>query len=371
MFKNIIARSISSIRDTFSSQSHSKDFVFARSDYMRTRLLILSLIFIILTPFWTLFDWFLLPESSLQLVLPARIVMFIGLALTLFLSTKNWNPTKTNFLLSTALFTLPSLFYVTVLVSLPDRYNQPLIGYSFIPYLLVVTLSILPFTLIESLSLGISLLVLQLFSGLTLHSDLDAEAIQDLWLLAALLTIVMTTNHFQLNLLLRLYRQATHDSLTGLLNRVALTSHTELIENLEPRPSTLITLIDMDHFKKINDTYGHSVGDEVLRLFSTLLKKTAKKNEIICRYGGEEFLIISTHIDKDTAIKRAELIRQLTLRLEPFSLENEPFNLSISVGLSMLRPDEKIDNAIQRADKRLYMAKHTGRNRVVANDISK
>lgn len=368
MFENVTARSLSSVRDTFSSQSHSKDFVFARNDYMRNRLLMLNLIFILLVPFWTLFDWYLLPKASLKLVLPARIVMLFGLLLALFLNIKNWMPSKINFLLSTALFALPSLFYLIVLISLPEDYNQSLVGYSFIPYLLVVTLSILPFTLFESLILGIGLLLLQLISSLVIHSNLNTESIQELWLLAALLTIVITTNHFQLSLLLRLYRQATHDSLSGLLNRVALSSHTEIIDKLDHRPPTSITLIDIDHFKKINDTYGHSVGDEVLRLFANLLKKTANKNETVCRYGGEEFLIISTHIDKNSAIKRAENLRQLTLELAPTSLDNKPFNLSISLGLSTLRPNEKVHDAIQRADERLYLAKRTGRNRLVATN---
>lgn len=371
MFENITARSLSSVTDTFSSQSHSKDFIFARSDYMRTRLMMLSLIFTVLTPFWALFDWFLLPTVSLTPVFLARIIMFVGLMLTAMACTKNWEATKANFLLSVTLFSLPSLFYVVVLISLPDNYNQNLIGYSFIPYLLVVTLSILPFTLIESLTLGIGLLVLQFFSSWMISPGFTAKNIQDLWLLTALLTIVVTTNHFQLSLLLRLYRQATHDSLTGLLNRVALASHTELIENLEPRPPISITLLDIDHFKKINDSYGHSVGDEVLRLFSSLLKKIRHKNETICRYGGEEFLIISTHTDKETAAKRAEYIRQLTLQLEPKSLDNEPFKLSVSLGVSLLRPTETIHSAIQRADGRLYVAKRTGRNCVVATDQTK
>ena len=175
----------------------------------------------------------------------------------------------------------------------------------------------------------------------------------------------MTSNHFHLSLLLRLYRQATNDPLTGLLNRVALQRHTEQIEKTDPRPSAAITLLDLDHFKLINDSYGHSVGDQVLRLFAAMLKKGAQKNDTVCRYGGEEFLIISTHVSREQAVEQAEKIRVLAQELEPKTLDNVSFQISVSQGISMLRPDEKIEDAIQRADERLYIAKSNGRNCVV------
>lgn len=192
------------------------------------------------------------------------------------------------------------------------------------------------------------------------------QSLQNLWLLFALLSVVMTSNHFHLSLLLRLYRQATHDPLTGLLNRVALDRHTAQIEQQEPRPSIAVILLDLDRFKQINDTYGHSVGDQVLRVFAGMLKNEASENEMICRYGSEEFLVIIVDISREEVLAEAERIRLITEKLELHTLEGVPFQISVSQGISMLRSDETIQDAIRRADERLYKAKRKGRNCVMA-----
>lgn len=368
MFKKTINNIVSAVQDTLSSRYHSKDFIFARSEYLRTRLATICLIFVLLTPFWTVFDWFLLPKQALYVVLPARGVMFVGLLLTFWASKKTNASARMNLFLSGMTLALPALFYAVVLISLSYIIPHSLIGYSFIPFLLVGMLSIFPFTLVESLTLGLGLLLLQLFSGFITASPFSAQSLQNLWLLFALLSVVMTSNHFHLSLLLRLYRQATHDPLTGLLNRVALERHTEQIESQEPRPSTAVVLLDLDKFKQINDTYGHSVGDQVLRVFAGMLKSESNKNEMICRYGGEEFLVIIVNITKKEVLAEAERIRLITEKLELHTLEGMPFHISVSQGISMLRPEEKIKDAIRRADERLYMAKRKGRNCVVATD---
>lgn len=369
MIKQTINDVISAVRDTLSSRYHSKDFIFARSEYLRARLATICLIFVLLTPFWTVFDWFLLPEKALYWVLPARLVMFIGLLLTLWASKKTHSSAKINLFLSGITLALPALFYAVVLLSLSFIIPHSLIGYSFIPFLLVGMLSIFPFTLVESFILGLGLLLLQFFSGFITATPFSADNLQNLWLLFALLSVVMTSNHFHLSLLLRLYRQATHDPLTGLLNRIALERHTEQIAQQQPRPQTAVILLDLDFFKKINDNYGHSVGDQVLRQFAELLKKESTDNELICRYGGEEFLVLVTHKNKQDVIAKAELVRQQTEQLVLHTLEQEPFHISVSQGISMLRKNESMKKAIQRADERLYMAKRKGRNCVVAEDI--
>lgn len=368
LFKKTVNNINNSIKNTFSSRHHSKDFIFARSEYLRTRLTTICFLFIVLTPFWAIFDYFLLPEEVLDSILIARVVIFIGLLLTLWISKKPNRTARKNLFLSGLTLALPAFFYAIVLVNLYSSSPQLLIGYSFIPFLLVGMLSIFPFTLIESLILGMGLLLLQFFSGFITESPFGAQSLQNIWLLFALLCVVMTSNHFHLSLLLRLYRQATHDPLTGLLNRVALDRHTEQIEKLVPRPSTAVVLLDLDKFKNINDVYGHSIGDQVLMAFASLLKDEAKDSEMICRYGGEEFLIIMIDVSKDEAIANAENIRTITEKLIVHNLEGMPFHISVSQGLSMLRADETIKDAIKRADNRLYEAKAKGRNCVVAAD---
>lgn len=352
------------VRDTFSSTHHSKDFIFARSEYLRSRIMVMGIIFLILMPFWTLMDRFLLPEHSLHTILIARAVMFVGLLGAIFTARKRWPSARLNLLLSGAVLILPALFYGYVLLV---SGSSTLIGYSFIPFLLVALLGVFPFTLIESAMLGGFLLVLQLFAGHVEGHAFSAQALQNLWLLAALLVIAMTTNHFHLSLLLRLYRQATHDSLTNTLNRAALSRLTQRIEAALPRPSTAVILIDLDHFKQINDTHGHSTGDEVLRRFAAMLKEHVDASSI-CRYGGEEFLVVASPSTQESALRLAEQLRQASEQLELYNFEHQRIHLTISIGVSMLRDGENIETALQRADLRLYRAKFLGRNQVVHED---
>lgn len=357
--------SIASLQDTFSTRYHSKDFSFARSEYLCVRIQIIALLFALLTPLWAVMDHLALPEDTLNTLLFLRVMMFIGLVAILLISRfKRSN--RSSLLLSAALFILPALFYGAVLFYLPKDGHYSLVGYSFIPYLLTATLGIFPFTLIESLGIGLCLLVLQFCSGFVDGSVFSPRALQDLWLLAALLVIAMTTNHFQLGLLLRLYRQATHDPLTGLLNRTALTRHIEHHTPQELTPPVAVMLLDLDHFKQINDQHGHSVGDQVLKRFALLLKKESRQQDVICRYGGEEFLLLSGPCTVEAAMTHAERIRETCHQLCLTNLEGESVSLTVSIGISMLRHGEHLNDAIQRADQRLYQAKRAGRNCIMA-----
>lgn len=357
--------SIASLQDTFSTRYHSKDFSVARSEYLRVRVQIIALFFTLLTPLWAVMDHLALPQNTQHEVFLIRVLMFVGLV-AILLASRLKRSSRGSLQLSTAIFILPSLFYASVLVYLPNDGHYSLIGYSFIPYLLTATLGIFPFTLLESFCIGLGLLILQFCSGFVDGSVFSPRAMQDLWLLAALLVIAMTTNHFQLGLLLRLYRQATHDPLTGLLNRSALTRHIEQHSPQELAPPVAVMMLDLDHFKQINDTHGHSVGDRALKHFAQLLKKESKQHDIICRYGGEEFLLLSGPCPLPTAIEQAERIRSACQQLPLSNLEGDSVPLSVSIGLSMLRPGEHLNDALQRADERLYQAKRAGRNCVIA-----
>ncbi|TGV09450.1 GGDEF domain-containing protein [Alcaligenaceae bacterium 429] len=357
--------SIASLQDTFSTRYHSKDFSFARSEYLRVRIQIIALLFALLTPLWAVMDNLALPEHTLNHVLLLRVVMFIGLV-AILLASRFKRSNRSSLLLSTSIFVLPALFYAAVLVYLPNDGNYSLVGYSFIPYLLTATLGIFPFTLLESFGIGLGLLLLQFCSGFVDGTAFSPRALQDLWLLAALLAIAMTTNHFQLGLLLRLYRQATHDPLTGLLNRTALTRHIEHQTPQELVPPVSVMLLDLDFFKQINDQHGHSVGDQVLKRFALLLKKEAKQQDVICRYGGEEFLLLSGPCSLESATAQAERIREACHQLRLANMDGDAVSLTVSIGISMLRHGEHLNDAIQRADQRLYQAKRAGRNCIMA-----
>ena len=121
-----------------------------------------------------------------------------------------------------------------------------------------------------------------------------------------------------------------------------------------------IILIDIDYFKKINDNYGHLTGDYALQKISSIMQQSIRLTDIIGRWGGEEFIIISQNTDEDGAYKLAEKIR---LKVEETSFKDID-NLTISIGIAQIHPNQNTDYLINKADEALYRAKNNGRNRV-------
>ena len=161
----------------------------------------------------------------------------------------------------------------------------------------------------------------------------------------------------------KLEQESLHDELTGVNNRKAYDNKvTETIAGLKRYnvPSSLI-LCDIDHFKRINDTYGHIVGDLVLKKFIALVNEKLRATDFLARYGGEEFTIILPHIPLDKARAAAESIREHIYK-SVFSYKENEILLTISIGVSTFRKDDTASSVFERADRALYLAKHSGRN---------
>ena len=152
------------------------------------------------------------------------------------------------------------------------------------------------------------------------------------------------------------------DKLTGLFNRVKLDEvlKDEFNRSNRFKRSFGIIIIDIDYFKKVNDTYGHQVGDQVLILFAKILKENIRKVDILGRWGGEEFMIICSENDFQDTMKLAESLRQIISKYDFPTIGD----FSASFGVSIYSGDENIDKVIERADNALYKAKANGRNRV-------
>lgn len=364
-FTGIKAMSISSVHDTLTSQRHSKDFTYARSEYLRSRVVVISLIFLALMPLWIGVDLLLLPQASLTHTMPGRLVMVVGLLITLLIARRSRTSVLLARLSSGLLIGLPAGFYALVLTTLLQSGEHSLIGYSFIPYMLTTMLSVFPFTLIESAIAGITLLVLQLFAQQVSGTWMTAAGLQETWLLAALLVITLTANYFHLVLLLRLYRETTHDPLTGLLNRGALIHNLEQISHMRPQYKLSLLMIDLDHFKRINDDHGHSIGDLVLREFAQTLRRSVRKEDFVARYGGEEFVVVLLNATKDNALLVAEKVRKQAENMRIRNHAGQPVPFTVSIGVASFLDSDTFESVARRADDRLYEAKKTSRNCVV------
>jgi len=163
---------------------------------------------------------------------------------------------------------------------------------------------------------------------------------------------------------------AITDQLTGLHNRRYMSRHLDNLVAGAKRSGKPIAFVimDIDYFKSVNDTYGHDIGDEVLKEFSSRIAANVRGIDLACRYGGEEFVIVMPETDMHVAGMVAERLRR-AVAAEPFAVDKgmRHIEVTISIGLAALeRKGEPMADVLKRADLALYRAKHDGRNRVVA-----
>jgi diguanylate cyclase (GGDEF)-like protein len=164
-----------------------------------------------------------------------------------------------------------------------------------------------------------------------------------------------------------LRKLATTDYLTGLFIRRQLFELGEKEISRAKRNGAPLSLmiLDIDHFKSVNDTYGHAIGDEVLKCFAMTFQESLRSVDIICRFGGEEFVAILPETDTDLALDVAERLRQ-NVEASILSVAGAGLRYTISIGLTGLRvSDTLVNQLINRADEALYLAKNSGRNRVI------
>lgn len=163
---------------------------------------------------------------------------------------------------------------------------------------------------------------------------------------------------------------AVTDGLTGLQNRRYLDNHLKTLFNRAAARgrSLSLCLVDIDRFKQVNDTYGHDVGDEVLKEFASRIRSTVRGADLACRYGGEEFVVVMPDTDAAQAAVIAERLRAM-VETQPFHIRSLGINLTVtaSLGIAGNEPGvETPDQLLKQADRALYEAKNGGRNRVVA-----
>lgn len=159
---------------------------------------------------------------------------------------------------------------------------------------------------------------------------------------------------------------AETDSLTGLYNRKYTFTHlNDFISNAHQYSNNLnILMLDIDYFKKVNDTYGHQAGDEVLKLVALEITKILRENDIVGRYGGEEFILGLLDVKPEVAKKVAQRICD-TIARTPIVVDDLVINITVSIGLAHMNVDDDLQSLIKRADSALYSAKSSGRNCVV------
>ncbi|ATE79006.1 MULTISPECIES: GGDEF domain-containing protein [Pseudomonas] len=166
-----------------------------------------------------------------------------------------------------------------------------------------------------------------------------------------------------------LYRAATQsalrDPLTDTGNRIAMDQTLQREIEMSRRHSQPLSLLmlDIDHFKQINDTYGHSAGDEVLKAVAASIKSQLRNVDMVFRFGGEEFMILLSNTSREAAAMVGERLR-FAAQAQDYVAEGKAIELTVSLGCSTLLPGESAESLLRRADSALYVAKREGRNRL-------
>ena len=242
----------------------------------------------------------------------------------------------------------------TVPISLAYRSGKSdvLVNSRYVPelnwYLVVeknVSGNIVPLTRIFAINMGISFTVM----------------------LLVLIVTLFTVNRFQRHL----QKIATTDALTGLLNRQALTvlfRQTTLVSKRSGKPLSAI-LFDIDHFKSVNDAFGHMIGDEVIKQVAQITQDVVRQSDVVTRWGGEEYLVLLSDCTLSQAITVAETLRRRVAGHD-FALASGSITITISLGVAQYHHNETENSFFTRADDALYGAKHGGRNYTNASYVA-
>jgi diguanylate cyclase (GGDEF)-like protein len=333
----------------------------------------IAALFAVLTPAWSIIDAISLPLQTWALLALARIVVAGTFLRIATLRVKATNIRTANRVLA-VLYAVPIAFFLFAnLLIGQDGILENSIGiatvYYYSPFIMAAAIALFPLTIIES-----GLLLLQLLLGtaiIKLASTALANLfppISTLWELILIGAVGSLSAISQLHFYIATVEQATRDPLTGLVTRGVgtelLHSHIETARR-KSAPLTAI-FIDLDHFKDVNDKYGHEQGDKILATAAKQLRTVFRKQDILTRWGGEEFLVVCPGTNENQAISALERLTEISLGRRPDgSLQ------TASIGVAEWGPVSSTPSAgalVELADQRMYLAKQAGRNRIAASN---
>jgi diguanylate cyclase (GGDEF)-like protein len=363
---------LSQLEDLLRPGKHSPIIQRRRALLIHSRVRMVAATFAVLTPLWIAIDvvFFTWPLwGQLALLRTVATAAFAALAL----GYRARDDMQSAWVGLGLLLSIPTVFYLishpmlnTISVGSPEEAIAA--GYAYLPFVMVAGLSVFPLTAIEGMAFALPLLLAHLYAGY--HGSMIfpfPSYLGAAWLLSLIMVVAALAAMSQLHFMMQLVHQASHDGLTGAFGRrigeelvrlqVASARRTE-------QPLAMVFL-DLDHFKQINDRFGHDEGDRTLRNVAVAMRDALRGADILVRWGGEEFLIVMPNTDLAGALGAVERLNRGGLGARP---DGQP--QTASVGVAELVQDGLSDwqALVDRADQRMYRAKQSGRNCVVWND---
>ena len=339
-----------------------------RAGLIVDRVRLFALLFALLTPLWGIVDFIAFPYPLWAQLLGLRILVCLAF-FSLLLFYRDREQMADAYLAMLILFAIPTLFYIgshTLLAryDLADMPAAVAAGYAFLPFVLMAGLALFPLTLLENLLVAAVLLVAQGLAGYLDWSTLNWPSfVGAFWLLILIAGVTSLACMSQLAYMVALLRRAIRDDLTGIFARNSGEEILQVQWNTSQRNNSALSLafIDLDHFKQINDSFGHNMGDEALRQASQHIQNCMRSSDSLVRWGGEEFLLIMPDTDMTRARQALERLQASGLGIRP---DGTPLTASIGLAERFFDQIENPHGLLALADQRMYKAKAAGRNRI-------
>lgn len=339
-----------------------------RVSYIIGRVQLVSFLFAIFIPLWSIIDYFVFPYPQWLMLTGMRVVS--GAVFLLLAWPWKIEPSARNaFGMMVIMLLGPPVFYLATLpmfqgveLSMMGQVVNQL--YALLPFIVLAGLSVFPLTVFETVLFGVPFLLLTAYGASLSESFSWDTYIGTLWLALLILAVSLFAGISQLRYMITLVAQSSLDPLTGCYTR---RSGSEIIDmqfrvSIRQEASFAIIFFDLDHFKSINDTYGHDEGDKTLVMFADNLRNLLRGSDVIVRWGGEEFLAVLPNTDMNG-------VRLVVNRIVENWLGDRPDNhkLTASIGVAERTADglEDWPDLVEMSDKRMYEAKKTGRARAL------
>jgi diguanylate cyclase (GGDEF)-like protein len=354
--------------ELFTDRHHGLPVSRHRAAIMQSRIYFFCVIFALLVPAWSVIDLVFLPGSLWRELLLIRLLSASAFAVLAWQARKDPDLKRARVLLAGMLAITP-LFYIV-----SDQWINayPLSGaeqvvaelYALLPFVMVAGLTLFPLTLVEFIVFALPMLLVTVYAVYPETSADIPHAISSIWLLVLILGVAMFSALSRLRYMLSQVSRVSYDVLTGQLTRRAGIEVLDLQFRLAAMSEASLSVLyfDLDKFKAINDTFGHEVGDRVLKRAAQQIARTVRKGDSVIRWGGEEFLVVLPMAGPQEASDVINRIMKAGLGERP---DGEP--VTASIGVSELKEDKLRDwkAQVKLADHRMYMAKTSGRARSI------
>ncbi len=355
-------------RELLISTGHSEPICRHRATVIQSRVFFFSVVFAVLVPAWSLIDLLFLPHWLWIDLLMGRLVSGFFFIVIAWQARKEHELPRARLLLA-ALLAITPLFYLTA-----DQWIHayPLSGremvaaelYELLPFIMIAGMTLFPLTLFEFFLYAVPLFAVTFYST---HFDTVEDiphAVSTLWLFILILGVALFASLTQLRYMLSQASRLSYDALTGVLSRRAGIEMLDLQFRMAriSGNSMSILFFDLDHFKEVNDRYGHEAGDLVLKTVAKHLNKAVRRGDSVIRWGGEEFIIVLPTADPRQANEVVVRIMNSGIGCNP---DGTP--ITASVGVAELQEDRPRDwkAMVELADRRMYRAKDAGRARSI------